>query len=179
MMLPRQPPPGRFDGGRRGARADAKNRVRIALRHRSSVRRRPIDTAPEIASPVRVPSIRAAGRTAVAAALASAPFAFAWRFARIYRDRAGLPRRHIPAVDPSAFGLAFDTATVRSGGLDLPAWWIPANGGEPGPAVVLVHGWESARDRTLPNAWFLNAAGFHVLTFDVRGTARTRPRCCR
>ena len=54
-------------------------------------------------------------------------------------------------------------------GLALPAWWIPARGGAPGPAVVLVHGWESGRHRTLPNASFLNAAGYHVLTFDVRG----------
>ncbi len=37
------------------------------------------------------------------------------------------------------------------------------------PGVVLVHGWESARDRTLPMAQFLHAAGFHCLTFDVRG----------
>ena len=35
--------------------------------------------------------------------------------------------------------------------------------------MLLVHGWESARDRTLPNAQVLHAAGFHVLTFDVRG----------
>jgi len=32
-----------------------------------------------------------------------------------------------------------------------------------------VHGWESARDRTLPNIVFLHAAGFHCLTIDVRG----------
>ena len=50
-----------------------------------------------------------------------------------------------------------------------PAWFIPARGGAPGPGVVLVHGWESARDRTLPMAVFLHAAGFHCLTFDVRG----------
>jgi alpha-beta hydrolase superfamily lysophospholipase len=35
--------------------------------------------------------------------------------------------------------------------------------------VVLVHGWESSRDRTLPMAHFLVAAGFHVLTVDIRG----------
>jgi alpha-beta hydrolase superfamily lysophospholipase len=54
-------------------------------------------------------------------------------------------------------------------GLRLPAWFIPARDGRPGPGVVLVHGWESARDRTLPMAQFLHAAGFHCLTFDVRG----------
>jgi pimeloyl-ACP methyl ester carboxylesterase len=61
-----------------------------------------------------------------------------------------------------------------TGGL-LPAWFIPARGGAPGPGVVLVHGWESNRDRTLPNAQFLNAAGFHVLTFDVRGHGANPP----
>jgi pimeloyl-ACP methyl ester carboxylesterase len=41
--------------------------------------------------------------------------------------------------------------------------------------VVLVHGWDSARDRTLPNAVFLHAAGFHCLTFDVRGNGANPP----
>ena len=111
----------------------------------------------------------------MAAALATAPFAFAWRFARVYRVRAGFPRRHIPTHDPAALGLAFETVEVPSGELRLPAWWIPASDGAAGPAVVLVHGWESARDRTLPMAWFLQAAGFHVLTFDVRGHGLNEP----
>jgi uncharacterized protein len=59
-------------------------------------------------------------------------------------------------------------------GLALPAWWIFASGSRRGrraarPAVVLVHGWESGRHRTLPNALFLHALGYHVLTIDVRG----------
>ena len=53
---------------------------------------------------------------------------------------------------PTDLGLPYETTTVRSGDLDLPAWFIPARGGAPGPGVVLVHGWESARDRTLPMA---------------------------
>ena len=111
----------------------------------------------------------------MAAALATAPFAFAWRFAHVYRERAGFPRRHIPTHDPSALGLAFEALAVPSDDLQVPAWWIPANDGDEGPAVVLVHGWESARDRTLPLAWFLHAAGFHVLTFDVRGHGQNEP----
>ena len=133
------------------------------------------DRPPEIASPVAVPSLRTAGRRTVAAALATAPFAFAWRFAHLYRERAGFPRPHAPLHDPSVLGLPFESTVVPSGELRLPAWWIPANGGAPGPAVVLVHGWESARDRTLPNAWFLHEAGFHVLTFDVRGHGLNEP----
>jgi alpha-beta hydrolase superfamily lysophospholipase len=71
--------------------------------------------------------------------------------------------------------MAFEAITVSSGGLELPAWFIPARGSAPGPGVVLVHGWESARDRTLPMAVFLNAVGFHCLTFDVRGHGANPP----
>jgi dipeptidyl aminopeptidase/acylaminoacyl peptidase len=107
-------------------------------------------------------------RLGLTAALTVGPIA-AWRFAQAYRARAGYPHRHPPENDPSSLGLAFEEVTVASGGVDLPAWWIPAPGGAPGPAVLLVHGWESARDRTLPNAQVLHAAAFHVLTLDVRG----------
>jgi pimeloyl-ACP methyl ester carboxylesterase len=64
---------------------------------------------------------------------------------------------------------------IQSDGASLPAWFIPARGGEVGPGVVLIHGWESARDRTLPMAIFLNAAGFHCLTFDVRAHGTNPP----
>ena len=74
------------------------------------------------------------------------------------RDHAGRPRACPSRRRPSA------PATSN-----LPAWFIPARGGQPGPGVALVHGWESARDRTLPNVVFLHAAGFHCLTIDVRG----------
>ena len=51
----------------------------------------------------------------------------------------------------------------------IPGWFIPAAGGDAGPGVAIVHGWESARDRLLPIVQFLNAAGFHCLAVDVRG----------
>ncbi|MEO8273324.1 MAG: alpha/beta fold hydrolase [Chloroflexota bacterium] len=104
----------------------------------------------------------------ITAAIAVGPIA-AWRFAEAYKARAGYPHRHAPDHDPSELGLAFEELSVPSAGIDLPAWWIPARGGAAGPAVLLVHGWESARDRTLPNALILNAIGIHVLTIDVRG----------
>ena len=62
-----------------------------------------------------------------------------------------------------------DIAVLTTDGLTLPGWFIPADGGRPGPGVALVHGWESARDRLLPMAQFLHAAGFHCLLADVRG----------
>ena len=111
-----------------------------------------------------------------------APFAFAWRFAHVYRNRAGFPRPHPPTMDPYGLGLAYETIEVPTAdGLRLPGWWIPAEGAAPeggpapAPAVVLVHGWESGRHRTLPNALFLHAVGYHVLTLDVRGHGANPP----
>ncbi len=108
-------------------------------------------------------------RLGIAAAAASAPVGLAYRFALIYRVRAGYPRRNPPRQTPIDQGLAYRSLDIESGGVRLPAWFIPARDGQPGPGVVLVHGWESARDRTLPMAVFLHAAGFHCLTFDVSG----------
>jgi alpha-beta hydrolase superfamily lysophospholipase len=126
-----------------------------------------LDSRPRVPSPLVVPSIRRAG---LATALAAAPFALAYRFALLYRGRAGFPRRNPPLNTPADLGLPYESLTVASPGTaGLPAWFIPAWGGEPGPGVALVHGWESARDRTLPMIQFLTAAGFHCLTIDVRG----------
>ena len=108
-------------------------------------------------------------RAGVAAAIAAAQVGLAYRFALAYRARAGYPRRFPPTISPADVGLPFETLVVRSGELELPGWFIPARASEPGPGVVLVHGWESARDRTLPLAQFLHAAGFHSLSVDIRG----------
>jgi hypothetical protein len=114
-----------------------------------------------------VPILRRAGLTA---ALAAAPLALAYRFALLYRTRAGFPRPRPPLVTPAVLGLPFEELVVPSEGTaGLPAWFIPARGRAPGPGVALVHGWESARDRLLPTALFLHAAGFHCLAIDVRG----------
>src|SRR5262249_56651921 len=100
---------------------------------------------------------------------AAGPLAVPHRSGVIHTGRAARPRRGPPRFSPADFGLAFEETTVPSEAGPLAAWFVPANGGAPGPGVVLVHGWESARDRTLPLIRFLNAAGFHCLTFDVRG----------
>ena len=118
-------------------------------------------------SPVRVPTFR---RAALTTALAALPLALAYRFALIYRVRAGYPRPHPLLVTPDALGLAYETVAVPTDGApDLVGWFIPARDGAPGPGVAILHGWESARDRALPMIQFLNAAGFHCLTIDVRG----------
>ncbi|HJP89803.1 MAG TPA: alpha/beta fold hydrolase [Candidatus Limnocylindrales bacterium] len=112
-------------------------------------------------------------RLGLTAALTVGPIA-AWRFAQAYKARAGYPHRHEPTDDPGSLGLAFETVRVPSAGVELPGWWIPAavdgaGRATPGPAVLLIHGWESARDRTLPNALILHALRIHALTIDVRG----------
>lgn len=119
-----------------------------------------------------MPTLRRAG---FAAALAAAPFALAYRFALVYRGRAGFPRPYELQIGPGYLGLPFESVTVEAPGASLPAWFIPARDGARGPGVLLVHGWESGRDRTLPTAQFLHAAGFHVLTVDVRGHGANEP----
>ena len=112
---------------------------------------------------------RQARRAGLLAAIAAIPFALAYRFALVYRVRAGYPRRHPAVWTPEAVGLRWvDVEVPTEDGVRLPAWLIPA-GPDLAPGVVLVHGWESARDRTLPHAQVLHALGLHVLTFDVRG----------
>ncbi len=114
-------------------------------------------------------------RAGIAAAAAAAPLGLAYRFALAYRVRAGYPRQNPPSITPADMGLPYESMVVESAGVPLPAWFIPARDGAAGPGVVLVHGWESARDRTLPMALFLHAAGFHCLTFDVRGHGANPP----
>jgi dipeptidyl aminopeptidase/acylaminoacyl peptidase len=114
-----------------------------------------------------VPTVRRAG---LLAAIAAAPFALAYRFAVVYRGRAGFPVPRPPQRTPADVGLTFEEIVAPTeDGLELPGWFIPAAGGQPGPGVALVHGWESARDRLLPIVEFLHAAGFHCLVVDVRG----------
>ena len=109
-------------------------------------------------------------RAGLLAAIAAAPFALAYRFALLYRGRAGYPTPRPPQLTPADLGLPFSEITAPTAdGLILPGWFIPAEGGLPGPGVALVHGWESARDRLLPIVQFLHAAGFHCVAVDVRG----------
>jgi uncharacterized protein len=122
-----------------------------------------------------VTPLRRARRAGLLAALAAAPFALAYRFALVYRVRAGYPRRHPPAYEPDVLALRFEALEIpTTGGVHIHAWWIPA-GADPAPGVVLVHGWESSRDRTLPHAQILHAIGMHVLTLDVRGHGANGP----
>jgi uncharacterized protein len=152
--------------------------VGVSARHTASLPGAPpadagpgvLDSRRPVASPVEVPPIRRpALLAALVAGLVGAPAALAYRFALVYRTRAGFPRRWLLGVTPGDRGMPFESTSVPFSGGALPALFIPARDGQPGPGVVLVHGWESAGDRTIPNAQVLHATGFHVLTFDVRG----------
>ena len=116
-------------------------------------------------------------RTALIALSAAvvAPSVAAYRFAVEYRRRAGFPAGRPPLETPAAYDLPFEVLIVPSDAGPLPGWFVPAPGGRPAPAVVLVHGWESNRARMLPNARFLHAAGFATLMFDVRGHGDNPP----
>ena len=116
-----------------------------------------------------------ARRAGLAAAAAAVPLVLAYRFAHVYRVRAGYPRRHEPVWTPAALGLPHEEVVVGTAdGLALPGWFVPA-GRDEAPGILLVHGWESASDRTLPHAQFLRAAGFHTLAVDIRGHGRNGP----
>ena len=86
-----------------------------------------------MSSPWAVPSVR---RTGLVAGLTVAPLAAAFRFAHVYRVRAGFPRRRPPRFSPTDLGLPFAETTISSDSGELPAWFIPARGGAPGPAVL-------------------------------------------
>ena len=65
-------------------------------------------------------------RAAIATAIAAAPVALAYRFAVVYRERAGFPHRHPPAWTPAAVGLAFEDVEVpTSDGLTSRAGTCP------------------------------------------------------
>ena len=70
---------------------------------------RTLDSPRVVPSPVDVPKIR---RAAIATALLTAPFALAYRFALIYRYRAGHPRPHLPLVTPASLGLPYEPVAV-------------------------------------------------------------------
>ena len=91
----------------------------------------------------------------------------------------GLPRRSLVEASPADYGLAFEPVGIPSGDLTLAGWFVPADRAPSedgrgarrsrGPAVAVVHGWESNRGRTFAHVRYLHAAGFHCLVFDVRG----------
>ena len=170
MVFAREPAPRRLDRGLAGVAGHAEHVVWVPFGHGASVSRGRRADSPR-------PTIRSDDQSK------GRPHGGAHRRTdRSVAIRAGVQGAGGLSAPASAgatirarSGSRFEELTIPSGGVDLPAWWIPARDGAPGPAVLLIHGWESARDRTLPNALILNAIGMHVLTLDVRGHGANPP----
>jgi len=68
--------------------------------------------------------------------------------------------------DPAALGLTFEEVAFDSAdGTALKGWWIPGQGSR---AVIFVHGRHAGRWAVLRYARAYQAAGLHVLAFDLR-----------
>jgi dienelactone hydrolase len=92
---------------------------------------------------------------------------------------------------PQDDGLAYENVYFEArDGVPISAWFIPASDGAPRPTVAIVHGWpwnrlghagddlmsrlsRSPRVDLLKPARALHAAGYHVLTLDLRNHGRS------
>ena len=74
---------------------------------------------------------------------------------------------------PEELGLSAETISLTSGdGIDLQGWWIPEN--DPKGVVVLLHGMDGLdASSLLPQAVFLNEAGYAVFVQDMRAHGRS------
>ena len=71
--------------------------------------------------------------------------------------------------DPGAEDIGFEEVRFpTAGGKQLYGWWIPAEGRESAPTLVLVHGWGRNVGRMLPLVRELHPAGFNIIAFDAR-----------
>ncbi len=77
------------------------------------------------------------------------------------------PFRFSDGHTPAYYGMAYrDVAFRDDAGIVLRGWWIPGAGRG---TIVMVHGWTSSRQETTSKSAYLHAAGYNVLTFDLRG----------
>jgi dipeptidyl aminopeptidase/acylaminoacyl peptidase len=157
-----------------------------------------LDIPTRVASPWLMSKHRSHKRLVILAGLAAGVAAYiaAHRFAVKYRDMAGLPHPSPVESNPADFGLPFEEVVIASDDAELTAWLIPtvpaprrrrtkaAAGAETGdgapavdrrPGIVIVHGWESNRGRSLAHARYLHAAGFVCLLIDARGHGGNPP----
>ena len=81
----------------------------------------------------------------------------------------GHPATDDPAVVDSSFPPAMSELSFESGGSKLNGLMYVANGPEPHPTVVLLHGY-AGNERNLDLAQAMRRAGMNVLYFNYRGT---------
>ncbi len=74
---------------------------------------------------------------------------------------------------PEELGLSAETITLKSSdGIDLAGWWVPVD--EPKAIVILLHGMDGLdASSLLPQAVFLNEAGYSVFIQDMRAHGRS------
>ncbi|WP_018412136.1 alpha/beta hydrolase [Methyloversatilis thermotolerans] len=83
--------------------------------------------------------------------------------------RFAVPREAHTAT-PADHGLvAVDVGLTARDGRHLHGWFVPAAGGAPAPAVLVMHGWGANASLMLPLARPLHDAGHAVLLIDARG----------
>ncbi|MFQ5945489.1 MAG: alpha/beta hydrolase [Anaerolineae bacterium] len=85
-----------------------------------------------------------------------------------FRSRFGFPEPKPSQRSLGDFGLEAEEVSFPTVDRSLPGWFVPAQDGR-GPAVILVHGWESNHARMLPMAHAFHDAGLHAFLFDARG----------
>ncbi|HRQ58940.1 MAG TPA: alpha/beta fold hydrolase [Azoarcus taiwanensis] len=95
----------------------------------------------------------------------------AFRFA----VRLGLAPARVPHErTPADLGLGFDVVHIPTArDKRLHAWLVPAEGVEPAPAALVMHGWGGNAAMMLPIVPALHAAGFTVLLIDARCHGRS------
>lgn len=89
--------------------------------------------------------------------------------------RIGLRAPRVPErSSPQQFGLSCREVSIPTeNGKRLFAWFIPASGTEPAPAVAVLHGWGGNAGMMLPLAPPLHQAGYAVLLFDARSHGKS------
>jgi fermentation-respiration switch protein FrsA (DUF1100 family) len=80
------------------------------------------------------------------------------------------PPRSYPTVDPLVAGIGEfeDVSFQTEDGLELGAWFIPAQQSDTSPTVIFVHGLGANRAGLLDQAKLLHELGYNALLFDLR-----------
>jgi uncharacterized protein len=84
------------------------------------------------------------------------------------------PQATLEGMQPADLGLPAEAVRIAGvGGMNLFAWYVPAQGVGPAPSVVLLHGWGGNASTLLPAAQALHRAGYAVLLPESRNHGRS------